>query len=226
MLSPQDLAGYDLIEPLVKLGVRSFKIEGRLKTPQYVAVASQTYRAAIDAATASQPFALPRQQQLDLQQSFSRGFSPGFLSGVNHQRLVEGRFPKSRGVRLGTVVSRATDRIVIELAAEHPTTREADLPVKPGDGVVFDEGHPEQDEQGGRIFGVLSHGDRRVELTFGRGQVNMAALAATTIVWKTDDPALRKRTEQSYCPRRLCSPRAARLSLVGRNRRAVAIVDP
>ena len=39
-------------------------------------------------------------------------------------------------------------------------------------------------------------GDRRVELTFGRGQVNTAALAPATIVWKTDDPALRKRTEQ------------------------------
>jgi U32 family peptidase len=196
LLSPQDLAAYDLIEPLVKLGVQCFKIEGRLKSPQYVAVASQTYRAAIDAATAQQPFTLPHQQQLDLQQSFSRGFSPGFLSGVNHQRLVEGRFPKSRGVRLGNVVQRATDRIVIELAAEHIATREADLPVKPGDGIVLDEGHPEQDEQGGRVFGVLSYGDRRVELTFGRGQVNTAALAPTTIVWKTDDPALRKRTEQ------------------------------
>jgi putative protease len=196
LLSPQDLAAYDLIEPLVKLGVRCFKIEGRLKSPQYVAIASQTYRAAIDAATTQHPFTLPHQQQLDLQQSFSRGFSPGFLGGVNHQQLVEGRFPKSRGVRLGTVVGRATDRIVIELAAEHPTSREVDLPVKPGDGIVLDEGHPEADEQGGRVFGVLSHGDRRVELTFGRGQVNTASLSATTIVWKTDDPALRKRTEQ------------------------------
>src|SRR5262245_24745701 len=55
LLSPQDLAAHDLIEPLVKLGVRSFKIEGRLKSAEYVAVTSQTYRAAIDAAAAGQP---------------------------------------------------------------------------------------------------------------------------------------------------------------------------
>jgi putative protease len=197
LLSPQDLAAYDLIEPLVGLGVRCFKIEGRLKSPQYVAVASQTYRAAIDAAAARQPFALPREQQLALQQSFSRGFSPGFLGGVNHQQLVEGRFPKSRGVRLGTLVRQSADRVVIELSAEHPAAMcDAELPVKPGDGVVFDEGHPEQEEQGGRVYAVMSLGDRRVELTFGRGQVNTAAIAPKAIVWKTDDPALRKRTEQ------------------------------
>src|SRR5207344_3365107 len=38
LLSPQDLAAHDLIEPLVKLGVRSFKIEGRLKSAEYVAI--------------------------------------------------------------------------------------------------------------------------------------------------------------------------------------------
>ena len=60
LLSPQDLAAYDLIEPLVKLGVRCFKIEGRLKSPQYVAVASQTYRAAIDAAIGRQDICVYR----------------------------------------------------------------------------------------------------------------------------------------------------------------------
>ena len=120
LLSPQDLAAYDLIEPLVKLGVRCFKIEGRLKSAavcgRHVANVSRRDRRGDRRAAVCDS---PRQQQLDLQQSFSRGFSPGFLAGVDHQRLVEGRFPKSRGVRLGTVVQRAVDRIVIELAAEH-----------------------------------------------------------------------------------------------------------
>ncbi len=155
LLSPQDLAAYDSIESLTKLGVRCFKIEGRLKTPQYVAVTSQTYRAAIDAAAAGEPLVLPRQQLLDLEQSFSRGFSPGFIEGVNHQQLVQGRFPKSRGVRLGTVAE-CGKGLVLELAAEHA---DADpLPVKPGDGIVLDDGHPEQDEQGGRVFSVTPRG--------------------------------------------------------------------
>jgi putative protease len=198
LLSPQDLSAHDLIEPLMKLGVRSFKIEGRLKSAQYVAVASQTYRAAIDAALAARPFALSRQGQLDLAQTFSRGFTHGFLGGIDHQQLVEGRFPKSRGVRIGTVVEKRPQGVVVELARQHLS---ADSPIdliKPGDGVVFDEGHPEQDEQGGRIYRVARRTDQRIELTFGQEQLNLATLTLGSIVWKTDDPALRKRAEQSY----------------------------
>jgi putative protease len=197
LLSPQDLAAYDLIDPLVQLGVSCFKIEGRLKSAQYVAVTTQTYRTALTAALEQQSFHLSRQGQLDLAQSFSRGLTHGFLEGVNHQVLVQGRFPKSRGVRIGTVVEKARGGVIVELAEDG-----LDL-IKPGDGVVFDEGHPEQDEQGGRVYQVKpvapgrKHG-RQVELTFGRGAVNLAALATGSIVWKTDDPALRKRLEHSY----------------------------
>jgi putative protease len=193
LLSPQDLSAHDLIDPLVKLGVRSFKIEGRLKSAQYVAIASQTYRAAIDAAVVGEPFALSRQGQLDLAQSFSRGFTHGFLGGIDHQRLVEGRFPKSRGVRIGTVVEKLLGGVVVEVADEHLETA-----IKPGDGVVFDEGHPEQDEQGGRVYRVKQLSSRRLELTFADGHLNLAALSLGALVWKTDDPALRKRAEQSY----------------------------
>src|SRR5262249_55241932 len=48
LLSPQDLAAYDLIDSLVERGVCCFKIEGRLKSAQYVAGTTQTYRAALD----------------------------------------------------------------------------------------------------------------------------------------------------------------------------------
>src|SRR5205814_1861427 len=63
LLSPQDLAAHDLIQPLVKLGVAAFKIEGRLKSAEYVAMTSQTYRAAIDAAVASDAFDLDTEQR-------------------------------------------------------------------------------------------------------------------------------------------------------------------
>src|SRR5262249_2608822 len=162
----------------------SVKIEGRLKSAHYVAVTTQTYRAALDAAAARQPFEIGRQQEIDLAQSFSRGFSHGFLDGVNHQELVQGRFPKSRGVRIGVVASLARDAVTVErdpkladagsighvgdaasvglsggpAPINEGTQAWASLPLKPGDGVVFDEGHPEQDEQGGRVFEVQSVG--------------------------------------------------------------------
>jgi putative protease len=196
LLSPQDLAAYELIQPLVDLGVACFKIEGRLKSATYVAATTQTYRRALDAALAGQSFRLSSPERLDLEQSFSRGFSHGFLSGVNHQVLVQGRFPKSRGVRVGTVTGKTGHGVLVELA-------DAALPVenlvKPGDGVVFDEGRPEQEERGGRVFAV--HPTRRphiVEVTFGRGDVGVSAIAPGARVWKTDDPAFRKRMEATF----------------------------
>src|SRR6185312_10387656 len=50
LLSPQDLAAYDLVPQLIEAGVSSFKIEGRLKTPEYVANITRQYRRALDEA--------------------------------------------------------------------------------------------------------------------------------------------------------------------------------
>src|SRR5207247_3094148 len=44
LLSPQDLAAYDLVPQLIELGIASLKIEGRLKTPEYVANRSEERR--------------------------------------------------------------------------------------------------------------------------------------------------------------------------------------
>lgn len=233
LLSPQDLAAHDLIGELTELGVCSFKIEGRLKSAHYVAATTQTYRAAIDAAASGNEFRPTRQQELDLAQSFSRGFTHGFFDGVNHQELVHARFPKSRGVRIGTVVGKTPLGVLVGIearrgaGAKHGFTTGGDLVT--GDGVVFDEGHPEQDEQGGRIASVREHDDksaaalrslplpalprgvgqaqpernrgsspRIVEVTFERGGVNLGAVSIGSFVWKTDDPALRRRLEHSF----------------------------
>ncbi|HVX15852.1 MAG TPA: U32 family peptidase [Pirellulales bacterium] len=216
LLSPQDLAAHEQIGELVRLGVASLKIEGRLKSAPYVATTTRVYRQALDAAERGEGFCATKQDRLDLAQSFSRGFTPGFLEGPNHQRLVHGRFPKARGVRIGTVIQSCGDSVVVELVAEHRETDALDTVIKPGDGVVFDEGHPEQDEQGGRVRTVRARGRiiREVELSFHPGSVNLAAISAGALVWKTDDPAFRRRIEQTYArdtvPRRL--PVAVRLS--------------
>lgn len=207
LLSPSDLAAHELILPLVQKGVVSFKIEGRLKSAHYVAMATQTYREAIDKAANDQHFVITKQQSQDLSQSFSRGFTHGFLSGVNHQELVKGRFPKSRGVKAGIVVGYTDCGLVVE-----PADGQMNI-LKPGDGIVFDEGHPEQDEQGGRLFEVNTINSKsarpRLELVMGRGDINLQAVSIGSMVWRTDDPQLRKRLEQSYKRERVVS----RLSL-------------
>jgi putative protease len=196
LLSPQDLAAYELVGDLTDAGVACLKIEGRLKAAHYVAATTQTYRAALDAARANRPYLISPQQRADLEQTFSRGFTHGFLSGVNHQELVHARFPKSRGRRIGTVEAVRGKTFIITL---DPSA--AAGPLSPGDGIVFDEGHPDQDEQGGRVFTLKPLGKgriRSIEVELFRGDANLSAVSVGAIVWKTDDPALRKRLEHSF----------------------------
>ncbi len=103
LLSPQDLAAYDLVPELIELGVASLKIEGRLKTPEYVANITRHYRQAIDAAIAGRPVAFDRRDVQEMELSFSRGFSHGFFDGNNHKVLVRGDYAKKRGVFVGEV---------------------------------------------------------------------------------------------------------------------------
>ena len=192
LLSPQDLAAYDRIDDLIKAGVISFKIEGRLKGGPYVAATTMTYRKAVDESCAGRDFALNRREQLDLAQTFSRGLTTGFLDGVNHQKLVRGRFPKSRGVHLGKVESVTKHGVRIELAESHEDF------IKPGDGVLFDLGTPDLNEPGGRVWNVQRLTSTVVELRFDEHGLNLSAIPVGCDVWKTDDPALRKRLEQTY----------------------------
>jgi U32 family peptidase len=192
LLSPQDLAAYSMIDDLIDAGVISFKIEGRLKGGPYVAAATQTYRQAIDAALTKQEFNPSRQQELELAQTFSRGFTTGFLTGNNHQRLVRGRFPKSRGVRLGHVAGLSRTGVVVDLAESIPDF------VKPGDGLLFDLGTPDIQEPAGRVWHVNYMSPRQAELKFEANAIDYSKIGKGCTVWKTDDPAVTKKLQQSY----------------------------
>lgn len=144
LLSPQDLAGLEVLPELVKLGIHCLKIEGRLKSPEYVANVTRIYRRALDALGAGQAWQPSAQEWYELEMSFSRGLSTGWLRGINNQELVHARFGKKRGVYLGQVLKIEGDQVGVRLEA----------PLKPGDGVVFDQGEPELPEQGGRVYCV------------------------------------------------------------------------
>jgi len=195
VLSPHDLAAYALVPQLATMGITSLKIEGRLKSPEYVANVTQHYRRAIDAAADNAPIEFSRKEIQDLELSFSRGFSLGWLGGIDHKASVEGRSPNKRGIFLGDVLSVQGQRVQVRLAA----------PLKRGDGLVFDAGHPELPEPGGRVYEVFARGrsltepvsSGLVELSFAR-DFPLRAVAAGQRVWKTDDPELTKRLRQSF----------------------------
>lgn len=187
LLSPQDLAAYHLLPDLLAAGVTSFKIEGRLKTPEYVANITQHYRRALDAALADRPLDFTPDDVREMELSFSRGFSAGWLNGCDHKALVPALSSAKRGVLLGTVRGWQSNRIEIE----------SQMPVALGDGVVFAGNREAGEEQGGRIYAVYNRG-RIVQLEFADGAIDVERLHVGQEIWKTDDPKLTAKWRRTF----------------------------
>jgi U32 family peptidase len=186
LLSPQDLAGLDVLPELIQAGVSCLKIEGRLKAPEYVANVTRVYRQAIDRVLGQNATTAPS-DQYNLEMAFSRGLYTGWFKGIDNQELVHARFGKKRGVYLGEVSQINGDKIRLKLEA----------PLKLGDGVVFDCGHPEAPEEGGRIYAIDPAG-KDVWITFGRDRLNFRRIHVGDKLWKTSDPELDRHVRQTY----------------------------
>ncbi|MGJ8634799.1 MAG: peptidase U32 family protein [Luteolibacter sp.] len=194
LLSPQDLAAVDLIPQLITAGVKSFKIEGRLKTPEYVAAVTRVYRKAIDAALQvagdSSPSPLPgipapavtAEDKYSLEMTFSRGLTTGWLAGTNHPYLTHGKFGKKRGPFLGTIIEAQNSWIRLDTPPSQQTP-----PLKAGDGIVFDAGENRDLEQGASIWKIEN--DRIIfHRTFSG--INFDRIRPGVTLYKTADPAL------------------------------------
>lgn len=104
LLSPKDLNTLELIPELIRAGVLSFKIEGRMKRPEYVAVVVDTYRRAIDACLKEEDnYTVAEQEQKELAQIFNRDFTTAYLKNNQGRSMMSDRRPNNRGVRIGRV---------------------------------------------------------------------------------------------------------------------------
>jgi putative protease len=189
LLSPGDLYALHQVPELVDIGVGALKIEGRYKEPDYVAATTKAYRQAVDDAWAARPLSITREEELQLEQVYSRGLGPFFLTGTNHQAVVEGRAPRHRGVLMGRVMRVTPESVWVDPEAAHSIS-----PLKPGDGLVFDASawrSPEEKEEGGRVFEVKASG-LKLELRFGRDAIDWARIRPGDRVWRTSDPAIEK----------------------------------
>jgi putative protease len=114
LLSPRDLAGIELLPDLVRAGVASLKIEGRMKAPEYVALVTGVYRAALDRAIADPDgFRVTEGETAVLEEAFSRGFTDGYLTGEVGPGMMSYRRPNNRGVPVGRVTGVTEERDVI-----------------------------------------------------------------------------------------------------------------
>jgi len=190
LVSPKDLCGIAQIPELLDLKIDSFKVEGRLKTPEYVASAARNYRAAIDAKLHHKKFgddkvnAAKREMGL----TYSRGFFTGWLHGVDHQRLVDGTYGAHRGVEIGQISSLSLKSIKIKTDYKK---------LKKGDGILlagFVNGR--KTEVGGKLYDVKYQGNE-CELFFSR-DFDLKKIKAHFKVYFNHDTVVEKELTQTF----------------------------
>jgi len=132
LLSPKDLCTYRNLADLAHAPVVSLKIEGRMKSPEYVAIVVSAYRRALDAIRAGDRMPEPEAEQ-DLLLAFNRGFTKGYLFGDRHGALMARDAPDNRGVCIGTVArqDRRSGNVIVQL--------DGTLVPEAGDGLLFSD---------------------------------------------------------------------------------------
>lgn len=133
LLSPKDLCTIDDLIELVDAGVSSLKIEGRMKSPEYVYATVDVYRRVLDriaqargdgsAQRASRMSGPTDAERTRLSAVFSRGFTEGYLSGERNAAIMSFQRPNNRGQAIGRVKSLKSG--VLSIAVTQP--------IRPGD---------------------------------------------------------------------------------------------
>ncbi len=174
LLSPKELNTMDFFEEIKKTGIVSLKIEGRMKSPEYVALVTRLYRKLLDGET------LTSLDKKKIAVLFNRDFTKGFLFDERSKSLMNIKTPNHQGVVLGQVLEIRKDKIKVLLEEE----------LNQNDGIRFKE-----EDKGFMVNflynekGLLIHQARRGEVIYLDNKVN---LKKKGVVLKTIDSELMK----------------------------------
>ncbi|MCQ2088992.1 MAG: U32 family peptidase [Fibrobacter sp.] len=225
LFSTRDLCALPKLEELAEIGVESLKVEGRLKSPEYVAAVTRAYKKALNNISSNSNWekdrlGLEAKDMEPLEVLFSRGLSTGWLDGDNHQELVNGTFSNHHGMYLGKVVK--VDRGSVFVAMDEKVVA---LPCN-GDGILFED-YRFGVSTGSRLYGAQivhnAHSKRGdgmrglgplLRLDFGR-DFDMRDIGRNMDVFRNDSPALEKELRKTFTDRNQESKRAVNMELSG-----------
>lgn len=182
-VSPQDLMGLAEVPTLQEIGVESFKVEGRLKGPDYVASVGRHYKSVMDAGFVSDL----ETRRSELARTFSRGFYSGWLHGVEHQKLVDGSYSNHRGEKLGKVIAIEKRSIIID----------SKKTILNGSGVLF----ASKKEIGSFVY-ASKLTNRGMALEFSK-DFDLTKISVGDQVFLNKDPALERELAKSVSDKEL-----------------------
>lgn len=141
LLSTRDLAIYEYLDRISKSPIRSLKIEGRMRSPEYVAIVVSIYRKALDSIAKGKW--KPRKKDItDLKLAFNRDFTGGYLLEKNESTVMSRDRPGNRGVYIGSVkeYNKKSKEVVIKI--------EDSITPEKGDGIVFIDSNGDKNKYG------------------------------------------------------------------------------
>lgn len=183
LLSPKDLNTSTILPDIINTGVKSLKIEGRMKRPEYVAGVVKFYRMFLDRYIQSEYFVSNQELRL-LKQLFNRGFTNAYLCGIPRKELMDYDIPVNRGICIGNVVGIEGKYTHVKLNGE----------LKIGDGIGFSGSN-----SGEYVTKIISND--HVVSDAKNTIVSLPLLnkvSAGTIIYKTLDSALMKSLSATF----------------------------
>ena len=202
LISPKDICYIDHLAELIDAGVTSLKIEGRMKSPEYVASVVGTYRKYLDLIyetkgitdSKSSRHKVTQEDRHKLLQSFNRGgFSKGYLLGKTGPEMMAYEKPKNWGTPLGSVVAqdKSTNSVLIKL----------ENTLGMGDGIEIWSGSKFQESPGGIITKIVK--DKRLVRKAQKGDTVWVSVIKGNVqkgsrVYKTSDKEMLEQAAATY----------------------------
>ena len=115
LLSTKELNTLNRVKELIEAGIASFKIEGRMKSPEYVGFVTRLYRIMIDKYYNNEDMTLNEEDLYNLKKLYNREFTEGYLFNNSGKKLMNIKSPNHLGVELGQVIEYNKKYITIKL---------------------------------------------------------------------------------------------------------------
>ena len=170
LLSSKDVCTLDILPQLISAGVKSFKIEGRMKSPEYVGIVTSIYRKYIDLANSMEEYKVQEKDRECLMQIFNRGgFSTGYLKGKLGKEMMYKYRPNHIGIPIGTVENYNSNKGYAKVKLEKTLSLGDSIIIKDGSCKISElmigknnikDGRIGQIVTVGRIYGKINNGDK------------------------------------------------------------------
>lgn len=170
LLSSKDVCTLDILPELINSGVKSFKIEGRMKSPEYVGIVTSIYRKYIDLAQSEEEYFVDPKDREVLMQIFNRGgFSTGYLKGKLGKEMMFKYKPNHMGIYVGTVEHYNSNKGYAKINLEKEISLGDSISIKDGSCKISElmignnnikQGRIGQTVTIGRINGRIQKGDK------------------------------------------------------------------